>query len=301
MTIHAVIDIGTNSVKMHVADVERGRYRVVADVTEVTRLGEGLHASGVLSEYAMERTALMVARLVERARGIGAVTVVGVGTMALRTAGNRDAFRDRVRAACGLDVEVIGGEEEARLAFVGGRSGLDLGQDRICIFDTGGGSTEFIYGRGDELEERFSLNVGCRAPTERYLRSDPVTAEELRLLFDHLDHQLGTLDRDVNVVLGIGGTVTSLAAVHLAMETYDADRVHGSILTREEVQRQVDLFAGKTIAEREDVVGLMPKRADVILAGAAIVRSIMEKVGVPRIRVSDRGLRHGVMVDRFGG
>lgn len=301
MSIFAVIDVGTNSVKLHVAEVEPGRSRVVADVVDVTRLGEGLHHSGLLSEEAMARNVIALEELVARAKSLDAEEIVGVGTMALRTARNRDEFRRRVEEACGLEIEVIEGEEEARLSYLAGQSGLDVAAtDRICIFDTGGGSTEFIYGRGPDIETRFSLDVGCRAPTERFLRSDPVTRSELTQLLDHLEDALGDPDPRVNAVIGIGGTVTTLEAVHQGLTTYDPQRIHGSTLSRQEVERQIELYRARTVRERARIQGLAPKRADVILAGAAIVETVMEKLGVSAILVSDRGLRHGVMVDRFG-
>jgi exopolyphosphatase/guanosine-5'-triphosphate,3'-diphosphate pyrophosphatase len=301
VSIHAVIDVGTNSIKMHVAEVTETRVRVLADMIDVTRLGQGLHETGTLSEEAMGRNIGALSRLVARAKGLGARDVVGVGTMALRTAANADVFRRNVFAACGLDIEVISGEEEARISYLAGQSGLAVAENgRICIFDTGGGSTEFIYGRGATIENRFSLNVGCRAPTEQFLRSDPVTEDELRQLLEHVSESLGTLDSEVDAVIGIGGTVTTMEAVHQGMDTYEPDRIHGSSLDLDEVNRQVDLYQGRTLEERTHITGLVPKRADVILTGAAIVKTVMEKLEVASITVSDRGLRHGIMVDRFG-
>ena len=299
MGIYAVIDMGTNSLKMHVAEVADGRTTVLGDFTEVTRLGEGLHETGRLAPEALVRNAEAVCAFARRAREMGAEEIVAVGTMALRTAANADDFVALVRERCGLDVEIIPGEEEARLAYLAVLSGLGTAEGTVCVFDTGGGSTEFIFGRGEEIVERFSLDVGSRRPTEQFCKSDPVTPEELQELLAYLDGELSRLHGPVDVLVGMGGTVTSLGAVHHMMEVYDPDVIQGSRLTRAEVERQLEMYRSLTVAERREVVGLMPKRADVILAGAAIVLTVMRRLGADSLVISDRGLRHGLFYDRF--
>jgi exopolyphosphatase / guanosine-5'-triphosphate,3'-diphosphate pyrophosphatase len=299
MGAHAVIDIGTNSVKMHVAEVRDGRAKVLADFTEITRLGEGLHETGRLSPEAIARTVDAVASFQKRAVELGAESTIAVGTMALRTASNTSVFTDALRERCGLDVEVIPGEEEARLSYLAVLSGLGAGYGRVAVFDTGGGSTEFIFGRGEEILERFSLDVGSRQPTEKFCKSDPVTESELAQMIAWLEARFERLEPGVDTLVGMGGTVTSLGAVHHKMKDYDPDVIQGSVLTLNEVERQMEMFRARTVKERRETVGLMPKRADIILAGAAIVMTVMRKLGATELTISDRGLRHGLFYDRF--
>jgi exopolyphosphatase/guanosine-5'-triphosphate,3'-diphosphate pyrophosphatase len=299
MGAHAVIDVGTNSLKMHVADVSDGRTKVLGDFTEVTRLGEGLHETGVLSPEAIARTVEAVDSFRAKALELDAESVVAVGTMALRSAGNASDFIDAVRERCGLEVEVVPGEEEARLSYLAVLSGLGAGEGRVVVFDTGGGSTEFIFGDGEEILDRFSLDVGSRQPTEEFCTSDPVTESELAAMVASLETRFESLKPGVDTLVGMGGTVTSLGAVHHRMKEYDPDVIQGSVLTLEEVERQVQMFRSQTVDARRKTVGLMPKRADVILAGAAIVMTVMRKLGATELTISDRGLRHGLFYDRF--
>ena len=299
MGIHAVIDIGTNSLKMHVASVSDGRIEVLGDFTEVTRLGERLHETGELGAEAIARSVDAVAAFQARASELGAETTVAVGTMALRSAADAQVFVDAVLERCGLEVEVVPGEEEARLSYLAVVSGLGAGKGRVVVFDTGGGSTEFIFGEGEEILERFSLNVGSRQPTEEFCKSDPVTDGELAAMVAHLEREFGRLEGGADALVGMGGTVTSMGAVHHEMKVYDPDVIQGSTLALVEVERQVEMYRALTIDERRETVGLMPKRADVILAGAAIVMTVMRKLGATKLTISDRGLRHGLFYDRF--
>ncbi|HYW68712.1 MAG TPA: Ppx/GppA family phosphatase [bacterium] len=299
MATHAVIDVGTNSVKMHVAAVRDGRTEVLGDFTEVTRLGEGLHETGELSDEGIARTADTVSSFHAKALELGAETVVAVGTMALRSASNTKAFTDVVRERCELEVEVVPGEEEARLSYLAVLSGLGTAEGRVVVFDTGGGSTEFIFGEGEGIRERFSLNVGSRQPTEEFCKSDPVTESELGAMLDSLDGEFDRLKEGVDSLVGMGGTVTSLGAVQHQMKVYDPDVIQGSVLTLGEVERQMEMYRSRTIDGRRETVGLMPKRADVILAGAAIVMTVMRKLGANELTISDRGLRHGLFYDRY--
>lgn len=299
MGTHAVIDIGTNSIKMHVATVSGGDTKVLGDFTEVTRLGEGLHETGELGAEAIERNVEAIVALKTKATELGAATIVAVGTMALRSASNTPVFTDAVRERSGLEVEVVPGEEEARLSYLAVLSGLGAGKGRVVVFDTGGGSTEFIFGEGEEIVERFSLDVGSRRPTEEFCKSDPVTGSELAAMLAHLEREFGRLETGVDALVGMGGTLTSLGAVHHEMKVYDPDVIQGSTLTLAEVKRQMEMYRALTIEKRRETVGLMPKRADVILAGAAIVTTVMQKLGAAELTISDRGLRHGLFYDRF--
>jgi exopolyphosphatase/guanosine-5'-triphosphate,3'-diphosphate pyrophosphatase len=303
MAKYAVIDVGTNSIKFHIAEKDaEGKWSVVLDEDNISRLGEGLQATGNINPEAMERNVKAISEMTEKAREQGVDDLVAVGTMCLRTAKNAQEFVNRVKDACDVMVEIIPGEEEARLAYLAVKSGVGLKEGQLVIFDTGGGSTEFIFGKGNRIEKRFSLNVGAVRYTEQILVSDPVTQDEL-------NNTVATVEQDfaedlqfegtVDALVGMGGTVTNLSAVKHQLAQYDPNVIQGSVLKVEEIERQVALYQSKTVAERKEIVGLQPKRADVILAGAIIVSVIMKKAGVSAFTVSDRGLRHGLIVDRF--
>jgi exopolyphosphatase/guanosine-5'-triphosphate,3'-diphosphate pyrophosphatase len=301
---YAVIDVGTNSVKFHVGEKQADAlWTKVVDRADVTRLGEGLEASGAFTPDAMERTAAAIAGMVAEAQREGVVAVAAVGTMGMRTARNSGAFIDEVARRCGVRIDVISGAEEARLGFLAVRAGLGLGTGSMVIFDTGGGSSQFTFGRGSTVTEQFSLNVGAARFTEEYGLAGVVTAAELQRATDAMAADLARLDAAAvpDALVGMGGAVTNLTAVMLGLGTYDPDAVQGALLRRAEVERQVELYRSRSADARRQIVGLQPRRAEVILAGACIVRTVMSKLRKDELTVSDRGLRHGLLIDRFGG
>jgi exopolyphosphatase / guanosine-5'-triphosphate,3'-diphosphate pyrophosphatase len=300
---YAAVDVGTNSVKFHVGERSAdGEWRTVVDRAEVTRLGEGLASTGRLDEAAIERTAAAVAGMAAEAQREDAEAVAAVGTAGLRVATNADAFVDAVRERCGLRVEVISGEEEARLAYLAARAGLGPVHGTAVVFDSGGGSTQFTFGDGDRVDERFSLNVGAVRLTERYGLDGAVSEDALATALAGIAEELRPLDARPapEAIIGMGGAVTNLAAVAHGLETYDADVVHGTRLDGDEIDHQIERYRTRTAAERRAIVGLQPARAEVILAGACIVRTVVVLLGRDSLVVSDRGLRHGVLVERFG-
>jgi len=303
MAKYAVIDIGTNSIKFHMAEKNAdGQWSVVLDEANIARLGEGLQATGKISPKAMDRNVEAVVAMAQRAREHNVNDIAVVGTMCLRTAQNAQEFVTRVKDACDVTVEIIPGEEEARLAYLAVKSGIGLDKGNLTIFDTGGGSTEFIFGHDQQMKKRFSLNVGAVRYTEHILVSDPVTPDEVKQAVAAVEQDFAgglQFDGPVDALVGMGGTVSNLSAVKHRLAQYDPDLIQGSVLTLEEIERQTALYQSKTIAERREIVGLQPKRADVILAGAIIVSVIMRKAGVNAFTVSDQGLRHGLIVDRF--
>lgn len=298
----SVIDIGTNSIKFCVAQkAPDGTLQVIKDANDIARLGEGLRETGLISPEALERNAQSVAAFAKEAKELGAEKTVAVGTMALRTAKNTADFIARVEELCGLTVEVLPGDEEARLAYLAVLSGLPVQEGELVIFDTGGGSTEFIFGQGKALKNRFSVNLGAVLITEKHLADDPVkpgavdaALEEIKTAFDAAQ----VTGSPVQLV-GMGGTVTSMGAVKHKMTKYDPDVIQGSTLTRADVEEQIADYAGKTLEQRREIPGLQPKRADVILAGACILKDILNRLNADQLVISDRGLRHGLLFDRL--
>ena len=305
MARYAVIDVGTNSVKFHIGEKHAdGTWTKVVDRADVTRLGEGLDASGgAFTPQAMERTVVAIAGMAAEAQREGAAAVAAVGTMGLRTARNSDDFIAAVVQRCGVRIEVIPGAEEARLAYLAVKSGLGFGAGSIVIFDTGGGSSQFTFGHGAAVTEQFSLNVGAVRFAEAYGLERVVSPTDLQRAMDAMAADLSRLDAAAvpDILVGMGGAVTNLTAVSLSLRMYDPDAVQGAALTSREVDRQIELYRSHSTEERRQIVGLQPKRAEVILAGACIVRTVMRKLRKDELTVSDRGLRHGLLVDRFGG
>ncbi len=300
---YAVIDVGTNSVKFHVGERgATGTWGRVVDRAELTRLGEGLEATGEIAPAALERTATAIAAMVEEATGEGALAIAAVGTAGLRIARNRDEVIAEIRHRTGVQIDVIPGEEESRLAYVAVKVGLGLAEGALVVFDTGGGSSQFTFGRGGRVDERFSVDVGAVRYTERFGLAGAVTPEVLQAALAAISTDLARLDGRTapDALVGMGGAITNMTAVRHGMATYDPDIVQGTVLDRAEIDRQIQLYRTRDVDARRAIVGLQPKRADVILAGACIVRTIMDKLGQDALTVSDRGLRHGILVERFG-
>jgi exopolyphosphatase/guanosine-5'-triphosphate,3'-diphosphate pyrophosphatase len=299
----AVVDVGTNSVKFVIGERRKdGEWRTLVDRAEVTRLGEGLDRTGELNEEPVGRTVEAIADMAEEATREAAVSTVAAGTAGLRMAGNSDAFVEAVRERAGIEIEIISGDEEARLAYVAVTSELQLGDGSLVLFDTGGGSSQFTFGHGGEVEERFSVDVGAVRFTERFGLDGVVSAERLAETLNAIAIDLDRLDGrpTPDVLVGIGGAVTNLAAVEHRLENYDPEVVRGTVLDRAEVDRQIELYRVRSADQRREVPGLQPKRAEVILAGACVVRTVLEKLGCDSLTVSDRGLRHGLLRERFG-
>ena len=300
---YAVIDVGTNSVKFHIGEQPGdGRWRAVVDRAEITRLGDGLAESGAISPAALERTTDAIAGMVDDARVQHAGAIVAVGTAGLRSASNRDDVVAAIEAATGVTVHPISGEEESRLAYLAVQADLRLGDGALVVFDTGGGSTQFTFGHGAEVDDRFSLDVGAVRFTERFGLDAAVSGEVLQAALDAIASDFQRLDGMTRpeALVGMGGAITNITAVKLGLDPYDPDAVQGAVLERADIDRQIELYRSRDAEGRRAIVGLQPKRADVILAGACIVRTVMEKLGQDALTVSDRGLRHGLLVDRFG-
>jgi exopolyphosphatase/guanosine-5'-triphosphate,3'-diphosphate pyrophosphatase len=300
---YAVIDVGTNSVKFYVAErAADGSWRTVVDRAEVTRLGEGLDDSGRLEPEPIRRTADAIAGMVEEAQQNGVEGIAAVGTAGMRTASNSSELIDAVRERTGVEIDVIPGEEEARLAFLAVKAALGRTTGSLVVFDTGGGSSQFTFGHDDQVDERFSVNVGAVRFTEQYGLDGAVGEEVVARACAGIAAGLELDGRpSPDQLVGMGGAVTNIAAVKHELETYDPAVIQGTVLTAAEVDRQIELYRTRSADERREIVGLQPNRAEVILAGACVVRTVMAKLGSDSLTVSDRGLRHGVLVERFGG
>lgn len=297
-----IIDIGSNSIKFFVGEKrEDGTIATIIDENDIARLGEGLKDTGRISDEALERNAQSVAAFAAKAKENGAEQIISIGTMALRTASNSADFVKRVKELCDVDVQIIPGEEEARLSYLAILSGMPVPDGDLIIFDTGGGSTEFIFGKGTELVKCFSVNLGAIRITEKFFADDPVAEGSVEAAIRQIDEEFaaaGVEGRPVKLV-GMGGTVTSMGAVKHKMVVYDPDVIQGSALTRADIAEQIREYSARTIEQRRELPGLQPKRAEVILAGACILQDIIDHLGVDELTISDRGVRHGLAFDVF--
>jgi len=299
---YAVIDAGTNSIKFHIGERNvNGIWRTVVDRADVTRLGEGLAAQGVIIDAARERAILAITDMVEEARRHDVRAIAAVGTAGLRIAANGQEIVEAIQARTGVRIEIISGEEESRLAYVAARAGLGLSQGSLVVFDTGGGSSQFTVGHDAIVDERFSVDVGAVSYTERFGLDRAVALDVLRDAMAAMSADLSLIDGRAipDTLVGMGGAVTNITAVMHQLAVYDPAVVQGSVLDRAEIDRQIELYRLRHADARRAIVGLQPKRAEVILAGACIVRTVMEKLGKQSFTVSDRGLRHGVLAERF--
>ena len=300
---YAVLDVGTNSVKFHVGERGTGgTWRTIVDRAELTRLGEGLDNKSEITPEATERTASAIADMADEAKRNAVRANVAVGTAGLRIARNSAAVREAIRARTGISIEVIPGDEEGRLAYLAAKAGIQMPEGSLAVFDTGGGSTQFTFGRGAHVDERFSVDVGAARYTERFGLAGAVAPDVLRGALAAIAADLSRIDGRPrpDALVAMGGAVTNIAAVKHGLTTYDPDVIQGTVLDRDEIDRQIEMYRSRDVAQRRSIVGLQPKRAEVILAGACIVRTVMERLGQGSLVVSDRGLRHGLFVERFG-
>lgn len=296
----ATIDIGTNTTLLLVADCSNDRVRVLCERAEITRLGRGIGADGGLGQQGIERTLAALGDYAAIAIQHGA-SIHAIGTEALRRAPNARDFLDPAARILGAPVEVIDGEREAALTFLAAvHSFPQETQGTAVVIDIGGGSTEIIVAQSGHVEFRRSLPLGSVRLTEKFVHSDPATSAEVAAVVAEVDSLLTTVPfpAEPATLIGTAGTVTTMAAMALHLQSYDPARVHGYCLRRPELERQIDRLRTSTRADRDTMAGLDPKRADVILAGACILDRIALTAYADEILVSDRGIRWGLLIER---
>jgi exopolyphosphatase/guanosine-5'-triphosphate,3'-diphosphate pyrophosphatase len=304
----AAIDVGTNTVLLLVAERRGAGFAPLVERAEITRLGRGVDRSGRLDPAAIRDTVLVLSRYAAEARSLGADDIACVATSAVRDASNGEEFFSAAERSAGVRPEVISGEEEARLVYES--AWRDFGAPdgpaaALAVLDVGGGSTEFTWGRGPEPEERTSLRIGAVRLTERVAPRDPVPPEDLERLRSAARESVADLSAARPHLAGarlvaVAGTVTTLAAVEQALPAYDAGAVHGSTLALGALEGLLARLAALPLSERARLPGMEPKRADVIVAGCVLVLEALRATGFDRLTVSDRGVRWGLLHDRFG-
>jgi exopolyphosphatase/guanosine-5'-triphosphate,3'-diphosphate pyrophosphatase len=302
----AGIDCGTNSIRLLIADAggAAGGDGTLTDVVremQVVRLGQGVDRTGRLASEAIERTRVALAEYASLIKQHGAEAVRMVATSATRDAANRDEFVAMVRATLGTDPEVITGDEEAALSFAGAVGTLPDLAGPILLADIGGGSTELVSGRADgtgELRAR-STDIGCVRMTERHLHDDPPTAAQVEAVVADVRKAVEAATatvpiRDANVLVGVAGTVTTIAALALDLRAYDPDAIHGSRISAARVAEITGRLVHMTRAERAALPVMHPGRVDVIGGGALILRTLVELSGVDEVIASEHDILDGI-------
>ena len=296
MTRVAAVDCGTNSTRLLVSDGHESFSRLM----QITRLGQGVDEHGRLAPEAIERTVSVLREYRQVIDDLGATSVRATATSAARDASNRDDFFAAAEAALGVRPELLSGDEEGRLAFHGAVRELDPDDGPFLVVDIGGGSTEFIVGR-DEAEGVVTTDMGCVRITEKFLDSDPPAPEELsnaigvvRDILDDVERELPAVG-DPRRLVGLAGTVSTMAAVEIGLPTYDRDRIHHFVLTHDAAEDVFRTLATEPRAKRVFNPGLEEARADVIVGGALILVTIMRTWGIDACLVSEADILDGLV------
>jgi exopolyphosphatase / guanosine-5'-triphosphate,3'-diphosphate pyrophosphatase len=295
----AVVDLGTNTTRLLVADVVGGNVEEVTRRNTVTRLGEKVDAGGKLIDSAMERVFAALSEYRQAIDELGAERVVAVATSAVRDAGNGDYFQAQLRERFDIDARIITGDEEAGLTFAGATSERPRGGDPLLVLDIGGGSTEFVVGRsGEDPSFHLSTQAGSVRQTERHITRDPPDpaqvdglAADVRGIIDA--GVPATVRNGVSDGVAVAGTPTSLAAIDQRLDPYDSAKVHGYRLGLGSCERILEMLASLPDPERRKVVGLHPDRAPTIVAGAVILVESMRAFGLDSIEVGEHDILYG--------
>jgi exopolyphosphatase / guanosine-5'-triphosphate,3'-diphosphate pyrophosphatase len=302
----AAIDIGTNSTRLLVAERGDGApLRTIERLMRITRLGAGVDRAGSLATDAMERTVAVLQeyRTVMDDLGVPTGRVRMTATSAARDATNREVFFDAAEAAVGVRVELLSGDEEAELSFRGATADLPSSLQPFLVFDLGGGSTEFVFGTTDEqgrIEGRISLDVGCVRLSERFLESDPPAPEELTAAISYTDAWLDDVLRELpqvgeaRTVVGLAGTVSTVAAVEQGLASYDRSAIHHFVLTKDAAEDVFRTLATEARADRIHNPGLEEARADVIVGGCCGLVAIMRRLSFDEILCSEADILDGL-------
>jgi exopolyphosphatase/guanosine-5'-triphosphate,3'-diphosphate pyrophosphatase len=310
--ILAGIDIGTNTLRLLVAETGPDSFHEIYADRKITRLGQDLDLNGMLTSEAQDRALKALGYFSEKIRRHAALQTAAIGTSALRNASNSSTFIQAVKKKTGIDVRVISGEEEARLTLLGVAHSLtgDGRQKKInsltssLVIDIGGGSTEIISTHLGKTPIIVSLPLGAVYLTERCIKHDPPIAEEVtllrRMVREKLDRHAAMIQPDLDgILVGTAGTITTLAAIDQGLEGYDPARINRSALTSDSIDKIIDTLSMSSLAERKMIRGLEPGREDIIFAGAIILQEIMRRYGYTSMLVSDWGLREGIVLDMY--
>jgi len=295
-----VVDVGTNSVRLLVADGDQTNLADLERDLVITRLGEGVDRDRRLGGEPLRRTVAAIAGYVEKARAHHAEVIRIIATSAVRDAANRDEFKDAVKRATDLEPVLLSGDQEAQLGFLGATVDVSK-QPPYLVVDIGGGSTELV--RGSERAEKFiSLDIGSVRLTERHINNDPPADDEIDAVAKdadaHLEEALTALGSEVaNIMIGLAGTITTVGAIALDLKTYDRDAIHHSVLARAQIAAIRERLASMTSEQRRALPAMPRGREDVIVAGVVILERAMDRFGFDECLVSESDILDGVAID----
>jgi len=298
--IFAAIDCGTNAIRLLIARVDGDHVTDLVREMRTVRLGEGVDTTGEFSEAALERTFAAAHEYAALLKNYEVKAMRFIATSATRDVTNRDAFSAGIKTILGVEPEVISGNEEAEFSYLGALSGLDV-KGSVLVADIGGGSTEFVTALSDGSLISRSVNIGCVRMTERHLHSDPPTSQEIASTISDIDNHIEDIKRTVpinseTIFIGLAGSVTTVAAMALGLSEYDADRIHGSIVSLEQVDLVTEELLHMTHRERANLGFMHPGRVDVIGGGALVLRESMRVLGFGQVLVSEKDLLDGVVL-----
>jgi len=298
LTPKAIIEIGSNSIKFCVAQlIDNDHFLVIEDNVYITRIAENLSQTGLISTKAMKRNEQTIKMLCQKAHESGITDIAAVGTMALRKAKNADVFIQNIKEQCHVSIQILSGDDEARLSYKAAMNTIPNISGSCLVFDSGGGSTEFTFGSGNTITKNLSIDIGAVYITEKYFPDNPIDSDKLFLAKQYIldQFQKNNLHKPIDQLIGLGGAITTMAAVKQGLERYHSESINGSILNRKDIQDQIQNYASKTLDQRKTILGLQTGREDIILAGACIIDGIMDHLKCDQVTVCDRGLRYGLI------
>lgn len=296
------IDIGTNSMRLLVAEYIDGKLYNREKFVNTTRIGQGVDSEGYISEEAIERNIKALKEFSDIANEKGCEYIYCIGTSALRDSKNGNEFIDLAKAETNVDVDIISGEEESNLGFIGVLQGLD-DTNNILVLDIGGGSTEFILGDESGIKYAKSENVGALRMTEKFLVTDPICENEFEDMSNFIEETISDTinilkEKNIRQIVGIGGTITSVSAINQELETYSMEKIHGSKVNEKELDNILQNLKKMTLNDKKNIKGLQPKRADIITAGVRILNIIMKKLEKENIIVSEYDNLEGLICQK---
>jgi exopolyphosphatase/guanosine-5'-triphosphate,3'-diphosphate pyrophosphatase len=292
-----IIELGTNSVKLFMYKLIDGIIDVIIDEQMITRLGEDYNKTGIISKTALKRTISVIKKCINTSQKKGCMDISLFGTMILRKAENRQMVLMQIAESTGYNVKVLTGEEEAFYAYTAALKTLDIkDHDKVLVVDSGGGSTEFIFGEGNNILHAESINVGAVTLTEKYKLNNTASIDTMLSCELYVNRTCATMKKQYqsDKLIAIGGSATTVSAMVQQLKVYDVEKVQGSIITMEQISELQNLLCSMDSEERKTLSGLSAKRADIILGGVAILGCIIDRSNIGEMIVCDRGLRYGL-------
>ena len=295
------IDIGTNSMRLLIADYKDNKIENRKKYVNTTRIGQGVDKEGYITKEAMDRNLEALKEFANKCKEEKCNYIYCMGTSALRDSKNGQEFVDKAKELTNIDVKIICGEEESNLGFMGVLEGTDGDKkEDILVIDIGGGSTEFIVGNEEGISFCESENVGALRMTEKFITTDPISNEDFNSMEKFIEETISsTIDKlntmNIGKLVGIGGTITSLSAINQQLEVYSMEKIHNSVVTKKDLEKILQNLKVMTLNDKKTLKGLQPKRADIITAGVKILDIIMEKLEFDKIMISEYDNLEGLM------